>query len=238
MPDILKIDGVYKLPDDILEKSNESRFDYIFQEGVWANEGQAESISGSGSTMDGSALYRTQLNQFLDLQGRRLTFFDAPCGDLNWVREFFDRVDYIGGDISGDLIQHLKGEYPHVNLLKFDIIEDIFPKADVWHCRHCLFHLSLRDIMLALDNFCHSDIDYALITNHFLPDNTTFDISTGNFRFLDLTNYPFNLPKPRLWLQDSQPLSGKMAMATGLWAKVEVEQGVDNYRKLIKSYFF
>ena len=61
-----------------------------------------------------------------------------------------------------------------------------------------------------MDKFCRSNIDQELIKNHFLPDSVTFDIPTGSFRFLDLTNYSFHLPKPKLWLLDSEPLSGKL----------------------------
>ena len=61
-----------------------------------------------------------------------------------------------------------------------------------------------------MDNFCRLKIDQALITNHFLPDSVTFDIPTGSCRFVNLTNYPFYLPKPKLWLLGSEPLSEKL----------------------------
>ena len=117
--------------------------------------------------------------------------------------------------------------------MQFDIITDEFPQADIWHCRHCLFHLSLADIVQALENFLRSDIEIALITNHFLPDSVTFDIPTGSFRFLDLTNFPFYLPKPDLWLLDTDPLSGQCGMATGVWHRSDIQEGVDNFRQLL-----
>lgn len=234
MPQIVKFDGVYRLPSEILASENSKRFDYIFEEGVWAKSTGGESVSGSGSTLTRTALYRNQLHQFLDLHaGTKLRFFDAPCGDLNWVQEFFDRVDYIGGDISGELVAKLTKQFSDLNLMQFDIIRDEFPEADIWHCRHCLFHLSLEDIYRAMVNFCNSNIDQALITSHFLPDSITFDIPTGSFRFLDLTNFPFYLPYPRLWLLDSEPLSGTCAMASGLWERSGIEKGVENYRKFV-----
>ena len=236
MPQIIKIEGLYKLPVDVLERSNEDRFDYIFANGIWERSTKGESLSGSGSTIKNTTIYRNQLKSFLNInKNKKLKFFDNTCGDLNWIKEFFDSIEYIGGDISGDLISYLKKKYPKVDLLKFDIIKDSFPKADVWHCRHCLFHLSLHDIILALKNFCKSNIDQAIITNHFLPDSVTFDIPTGSFRFLDLTNYPFYFPKPRLWLLDTDPLSGNISMASGLWTKEQIGQGVINYQKLMNS---
>ena len=235
MPQIIKIKGLYKLPDDILESSNEKRFDYIFKNGVWERSTKGESVSGSGSTIQNTQIYRNQLKNLTKLySNKKIRFFDAPCGDLNWIKEFFDDFEYLGGDISGLLINDLKKKYPELNLIKFDIIKDTFPDADIWHCRHCLFHLSLSDIILALKNFYKSNIKEVLITNHFLPDSVTFDIPTGSFRFLDLTNYPFYLPKPRVWFLDSDPLNGKTAMASGLWTREQIYQSIENYNKLIK----
>ena len=235
MQEIVMIDGLYKLPELILNSPNEKRFDYIYNSGAWAKSTNGESVSGSGSTIAYTELYRDQLKQFFGMQSDTLTFFDAPCGDLNWIKELFDKVNYIGGDISGDLINHLKIRHPDVSLNKFDIIKDDFPDADVWHCRHCLFHMSLSDIALAFENFCRSNIQYALITNHFLPDRVTFDIPTGSFRFLDLTNYPFYLPAPQVYLLDSDLMSGKTSMASGLWNKSDLNHGLENYLKFVKQ---
>ena len=232
MTRIVEIDGVYKLPEDVLEGAPETRFDYIFNAGVWAGGSEGESVSGSGSTIKNTELYREQLEHFLKAQdGRVLKFFDAPCGDLNWIQGFFENLNYIGGDISGDLITRLRRQHPDVSVSKFDITKDTFPDADLWHCRHCLFHLSLCDIVLALENFARSTIQACIVTSHFLPDNLTFDIPTGSFRPLDLTNFPFYLPKPKLWLLDSHPLGGKLAMASGLWSRSDIEAGIRNYYK-------
>ena len=63
-----------------------------------------------------------------------------------------------------------------------------------------LFHLSLADISRTLETFCKSNIEPALITNHFLPDAGAFNFPSGSFRELDLMSFPFYLPKPKLWL--------------------------------------
>ena len=89
MNKIINIDGVYKLPDEVLEDSTEARFDYIFNTGVWAGGAGGESASGSGSTIQNTEVYRNQLLEFLKVQKNNpITFFDAPCGDLNWIRPF------------------------------------------------------------------------------------------------------------------------------------------------------
>ena len=238
MPQIIKTPGVYQLPEEIKSLDNSARFDFIYETNAWLAGSGGESHSGSGSTKEYTKLYLSQLNQYLDFfkkshNGKNITFFDAPCGDLNWVKEIFHDVRYLGGDISKALISDLNTKYPSIETFYFDIAESKFPEADIWHCRHCLFHLSLYDIAKSLRNFCNSEIDVALITNHFMADSVTFDIETGSFRFLDLTNFPFYLPNPIGWLLDSEPLSGKIAMATGVWSRSQIQIGIDNYDKLM-----
>ena len=104
------------------------------------------------------------------------------------------------------LIDNLKQQFPHHDLRKFDIITDVFPDADIWHCRHCLFHLSLSDIQKSLENFLRSNIQTALITNHFMPDLITFDIPTGSYRPSGFDEFSFYLPKPERWLLDCELL--------------------------------
>lgn len=235
MPQILPFDGLYNLPTEIIDAGNDSRFDYIFSEGIWARSTNGESHSGVGSTLEFTKVYRPQLQQYLSqFTGQNITFFDAPCGDLNWVKDIIPaNVKYIGGDISGLLIDNLKQQFPHHDLRKFDIITDVFPDADIWHCRHCLFHLSLSDIQKSLENFLRSNIQTALITNHFMPDLITFDIPTGSYRPLDLMNFPFYLPKPERWLLDCELLGGKNFMATGIWSREQISRAVENYKNNI-----
>ena len=240
MPQIVKIPGVYQLPEKIYLQPNSERFDFIYRKEVWLQGSGGESHSGSGSTKEYTKLYLNQLNQYLNFFkkshiGGNITFFDAPCGDLHWIKEILHDVRYLGGDISKALIADLNTKYPNIDTFYFDIAESKFPDADIWHCRHCLFHLSLHDIAKSLRNFCDSEIDVALITNHFMADSVTFDIETGSFRFLDLTNFPFYLPKPDAWLLDSEPLSGKIAMATGVWTRSQIEVGITNYENLLKA---
>ena len=65
MAQVIKIDGAYKLPDDVLNKPQGSRFDFIFANGVWARSTGGESVSGTGSMMTNTVLYRNQLGQYI-----------------------------------------------------------------------------------------------------------------------------------------------------------------------------
>lgn len=240
LPKIINIDGIYKLPDAVNELASSARFDFIYKSATWLGGSGGESRSGSGSTVKNTELYVNQLSQYLDAfkelnNNKPPVFFDAPCGDLNWIKDLFSSVEYAGGDISETLIADLNQQLPQIDTYLFDITRDDFPAADIWHCRHCHFHLSLSDIANSFEGFCRSKIDVALMTTHFLPDNVTFDIPSGSFRPLDLTNFPFYLPEPQLWLLDSQLLSGKTAMATGVWNKSQIKVGLENYRRLMHT---
>ena len=97
MQEIVMIDGLYKLPELILNSPNEKRFDYIYNSGAWAKSTNGESVSGSGSTIAYTELYRDQLKQFFGMQSDTLrsvkihfspTVNDVSNEPLYWRRYF------------------------------------------------------------------------------------------------------------------------------------------------------
>jgi hypothetical protein len=206
--------------------SAKSRFDRIATDNLWGSD---ESLSGAGSEVARTEQYRQALVRLIWGECFH-SLFDAPCGDLNWMPLVLDQVevDYVGGDISPALIQRNRERYPALNFVEFDITSDDFPEADVWHCRDCLFHLSYRDIELALRNFARSDIPHALITSHSgLIRNV--DVESGGWRYLDLRRPPFNLPGPRQLLPDYQ--FGDLPRFVGLWSRDQIEQALSRNRE-------
>ncbi len=192
-------------------------FDNAARHNMW---GSAESISGGGSEIGFTADYRARLAKLLP---RFQSMFDAPCGDMNWMRQVLEEVPiaYRGGDISAHVIELNRTKFPHLRFDLFDITRDAFPKADVWHCRDCLFHLSYADIRSALDNFAASEIPCALITTHVgLVHNV--DIKTGGWRYLNLLRPPFNLPRPALMLKDYP--RGDLPRYVGLWTREQLRR--------------
>lgn len=178
----------------------ENIFEMIYRQNLWNSD---ESASGPGSELAYTAGYRRELINFL--RERKInSFFDAPSGDLNWVGEIIDatRIEYVGGDISPTAVTLAKRRRPERDVRVFDICTDKFPKADVWHCRDCLFHLSFADIRRALDRFVASDIEYALITTNKAFYLKNIDIPTGAHRLVDLERLPIKLPKPMRYLKD------------------------------------
>ena len=150
---------------------------------------------------------RQEIGHFVT-KGLIRTFFDAPCGDFNWMNavEFPAWTNYIGGDISPSLIADVKKRYASDtrSFRTFNITKDVFPKADVWFCRDCLFHLPNRDILSALSMFALSEISYLFTTTHVNAVGfANVDIPVGGFRLLDLFAPPFELPRDVLfWAAD------------------------------------
>jgi hypothetical protein len=138
--------------------------------------------------------------------------------------------DYIGGDIVPELVARLQQKYarsprtrpgdaPSRRFIDFDLIVDNFPSADIWLCKDCFQHLSNSDIRLVLNNFRRSQVKIALISNHTDVSSNT-DIETGQFRHVDLTRAPFNLPPPRQILPD-EPVGGEPRFI-GVWHREDL----------------
>jgi len=200
-------------------------FEKIYQRNEW---GSQESGSGPGSELARTAEYRRALLSFLthfEIQ----SLFDAPCGDLNWMRAVLAErpINYIGGDISETAVAVARERCPSLDIRRFDICTDAFPSADVWHCRDALFHLAFEDIWLALANSARSNIKYALLTTHRPRVLKNVDIETGGWRYLDLHRPPFNLPQADDYLRDFLP--GQLPRWVGVW-RIETIREISSRR--------
>jgi hypothetical protein len=163
--------------------------------------GFPETVSGSGSTLSNTANIRANLPTLITELGVK-SVWDAPCGDRNWIKTInFEAmgVKYAGGDIIPELTQD-----PEVT--EFNLITDVFPDADLWICRDCLYHLPLADITKIINNAIQSDIPWFLITSHaekHSADIRNRDISAGSYRCLILSEHDyFGLGEPVLRLPD------------------------------------
>jgi hypothetical protein len=196
------------------------RFTKIYEANYW-NSG--ESRSGAGSTLDAADLFGTELESFL-LNQNIESILDAPCGDWNWMRRLRLPTDciYIGGDIVRPLIDELSSQFggDKVSFAVFDITANHFPDVELWLCRDCLFHLSFRDIFQTLKNFSESKCKYALITSHY-AHSENLDIISGDFRYLNLTKAPFNLPEPSAYLRERLLDEPRYV---GLWSRTEIRE--------------
>ena len=75
------------------------------------------------------------------------------------------------------------------------LLKDVLPKVDIILCRDCLVHFSYKDIFTAINNICRNDSKY-LLTTTFPLRIANRDITTGEWRVINLCASPFNFPVP------------------------------------------
>jgi hypothetical protein len=177
------------------ELSLQDRFARIYQTNMWFD---AESRSGTGSSLDATARLRVSLPPLLRrLNVRRL--LDVPCGDFNWMSHVdLSGIDYIGGDIVEPIIEANRERYesPTRKFLTLDVISGPLPWVDVILCRDCLVHLSFANIIAAVRTMKASGAQY-LLTTTFPDRQANVDIVDGDWRPLNLEVSPFLFPAPQ-----------------------------------------
>jgi len=172
----------------------EDRFKHIYETNHWD---EAESVSGPGSTLEETEPIRREFPALLAELGAS-SLLDLPCGDFHWMQHTdLSGVRYIGGDLVGDLIEcnQEKHSCDGVEFQKIDLVNDTLPAVDVILCRDCLVHLSFADAQAALSNIARSGAGWLLATS-FPSVTRNDDIVTGQWRPINLTLPPFNLPEP------------------------------------------
>ena len=200
----------------------EATFTEIYKSNLW---GSNESVSGPGSTFDYTTNLRNKLPELLE-EFSINSVFDAPCGDLNWIKCLLDgiNIDYIGGDIVLPLIEshRLKYKRANANFVHIDLTKEKFPKSDLMICRDCLFHLSFHDTLSVLRNFVDSNIKYLLTTTHKKSNRfQNIDITTGGIRLIDLFSAPYHFPKEVLFrIEDWKAPHQEREMC--LWSRDQV----------------
>ncbi len=181
------------------DKPVEEVFNHIFETNHWAGN----SRSGVGSGDDQTAEIKRQLPGILKQLGVQ-SFLDVPCGDFNWLSEVGLPVSqYIGGDIVPALVEQnrLKFDRPDRQFLVLNLLADPLPNADLLFCRDCLVHLSNSDVLQAVANIKKRKITY-LMTTTFPDSDENEDITTGDWRIVNLQKSPFSFPPPLLLLNE------------------------------------
>lgn len=176
-------------------RSQQATFTAIMKGNEW---GDAESVSGTGSTQARGADFQRDLVAVLERLDIR-SIVDAPCGDFNWMRHVVaDRdLHYTGIDIVEELIAQNRREHaaPNRRFLCADMTRADLPQADLILCRDGLVHLSFADARAAIRNFRRSGSRY-LLTTTFVERARNTDITTGGWRVLNLEAAPFRFPRP------------------------------------------
>jgi hypothetical protein len=206
--------GMQRRRQHLVPLGRAERFSKIYSDGVWRHGDLSVPGSGGGSTLGATTAIRKQLPTLLnDLSCK--TFVDVGCGDFTWMQEVELECDYVGVDIVPAVISENIARHGsrRRRFLAVDATCDALPEGDVVLCREMLFHLSLKDVRLVLENILSSPRRYLLLTT---DEKTLFnsDIATGDFRILNLMRTPFNLPAPQLFIDDAAMAPGRRI---GVW---------------------
>jgi hypothetical protein len=176
------------------ELSLEERFARIYQTNLWFD---AESRSGTGSSLDATARLRAALPPLLRGLDTRI-LLDVPCGDFNWMSQVdLLGIDYVGGDIVESIVDANRQRYesPTRRFMRVDLTCGQLPDADVILCRDCLVHFSFDNIIAAFRTIKASGAQH-LLTTTFRDRQVNKDIVDGDWRPLNLVQPPFLLPAP------------------------------------------
>jgi hypothetical protein len=174
--------------------SHERIFTNIYRKNRFGGE---VSVSGPGSDLVQTRTIIRELPTLLR-EFEVSAILDIPCGDCLWIGNADLRgVSYIGADVVKELVEQNGKRFAHKNMrfLRLNLVRDRLPQTDLILCRDCLVHLCFRDIFRALTNVCRSGSPY-LLTTTFVSRKENYDISTGQWRPLNLETAPFCLPRP------------------------------------------
>lgn len=169
-------------------------FTQVYDSGIWGQEG---SLSGPGSDLTQTEVLRTGLPALIRQLGVR-TMLDIPCGDWFWMRHCELSVErYIGADVVPWLVEGHNKAFggPGREFRVLDLVRDQLPAVDLIFCRDCLVHFSDQDVRLALANIRRSGARW-LATTTFTDRLNHQSIATGDWRPMNLSAAPFNLPPP------------------------------------------
>jgi len=170
-------------------------FTVIYDTNNWRSP---ESISGIGSERKQTEILIKELGKLLnDLNTTSL--LDIPCGDLSWMQKIdLSKINYTGADIVEELIEKNKEKYKGKSNFEFkvlNLINDRLPESDIIIVRDCFVHFSFADIFKALENIRSSGCKY-LMTTTFTKHRVNYNITTGEWRTINLQEKPFNFQPP------------------------------------------
>ena len=178
----------------LIGKTPKEIFTLIFENNLWCGE---KSVSGPGSDIAQTQTIIIELRKLID-KFKIKSILDLPCGDFMWMRSVnLSGVNYLGADIVNRLIERNSKAYSSNNI-KFkvnNLIKDQLPKCDIVICRDCLVHFSFEDIYSSLQNIKSSGCKY-LLTTSFVEYHGNYNITTGDWRRINLQEEPFNFPNP------------------------------------------
>jgi SAM-dependent methyltransferase len=175
------------------DKTAETAFTEIYDNGVWGRRKDGKGSSGEGSSIINAKVYIEFLRNFLKTHNIK-SVVDAGCGDWTFSQEIdWSGIHYIGYDVVKSIIEEncMKFSNENCKFIYGDITKINLPSADLLLCKDVLQHLPNKDIMRFLKQ-C-SNFKHCLITNDVDLHKMNNNIKRGEYRPIDLTQEPFNI---------------------------------------------
>jgi hypothetical protein len=170
-------------------------FERIANNNEW---GSAESVSGTGSTLDATEKLRAFLTKTLEYNDGIKSILDAPCGDVNWMRTLFPMFEeqnilYKGMDIVSSIIAsnvEKTSAYSNISFIEGDITTTPLPKVDMIIMRDILGHLSTDNVFKVLENVKRSGSKWLFTTT--FPNVINVEANEdGGWRLINLLSFPY-----------------------------------------------
>lgn len=184
---------ILRLREVVESLSLAERFRLLHDLGIYHAE---ESLSGAGSSLAETESLRRELPALFKRLGVT-SLLDVPCGDFHWMSRLdLSGVSYVGADIVSGLIESNRQRFGSpLEFRVLDVTADPLPQVDLILCRDLLIHLGTRDAARALANILRSG-SRLLLVSHYFDRKENLDIPSGDFRPINLTRAPFDLPQP------------------------------------------
>jgi SAM-dependent methyltransferase len=158
----------FKLYNYLVNNTNKSVFENIYEKSLWNNGDANVPLSGPGSSLENTKEYSTRLTKFI-YDNECKSVLDLGCGDLTWIpqTQFFNDngIKYTGVDVVESLIVSHRTKFPEKHFLCKDItsyrdIDDV----DIIIIRDVIFHLTNDEILSIFDNI-KNKFQFIIITN-------------------------------------------------------------------------
>ncbi len=168
-----------------MDSSTQKIFEDVYKNNMWGG-------SGDGSKLEYNKPFLNFLQKYVKDNNIK-TILELGCGDFNLMKHFnFDGLKYFGADIAESIIAKNNKNYrkPNIKFLHEDIRGFKFERDyDLVLIKDVLIHLDNSSVLQVLYNA--RNVKRLLTVNDYNPKGNNINITTGQFRSLDLNDWPF-----------------------------------------------
>lgn len=180
----------------------EDSFNLVYKKKMWTGNGQF-TLSGPGSELSYTKKTVDFLIDFIKKKNIK-KIIDGSCGDCNWIMEVlkkFPEIEYIGYDISQEIVDINKKKYSKYFFYKKNLLDiEEIPACDLFIVRHTMMHLSIQDNIKLINILKNKSECFVFLTHHEIKENKEGEPHGANFSSLrwmpkNLHIKPFEIEK-------------------------------------------